>query len=87
MYDTLQLLIYDDEAYNTLITIRLEQTLITIFFYFISSVRAVKPFFNKEPSDLTVLAGQTVQFHCSVGGDPQPQILWRKDDGNMPVGR
>ncbi|XP_031630104.1 roundabout homolog 2 isoform X2 [Contarinia nasturtii] len=47
----------------------------------------VKPFFNKEPSDLTVLAGQTVQFYCSVGGDPQPQILWRKDDGSMPVGR
>lgn len=47
----------------------------------------VKPFFNKEPSDLTVLAGQTVQFYCSVGGDPMPQILWRKDDGSMPVGR
>lgn len=48
---------------------------------------AVKPFFNKEPADLTVLTGQTVQFYCSVGGDPQPQILWRKDDGSMPVGR
>ncbi|XP_055700087.1 roundabout homolog 2 isoform X1 [Phlebotomus papatasi] len=47
----------------------------------------VKPYFNKEPTDITVLSGQTVQFHCSVGGDPQPQILWRKDDGNMPVGR
>ncbi|XP_037046753.1 roundabout homolog 2 [Bradysia coprophila] len=47
----------------------------------------VKPFFNKEPADITVLAGKTVQFHCSVGGDPVPQILWRKDDGNMPVGR
>lgn len=28
----------------------------------------VKPFFNKEPADITVLAGKTVQFHCSVGG-------------------
>lgn len=54
------------------------------FFIFLFSV---KPFFNKEPSDITVLAGKTVQFHCAVGGDPQPQILWRKDDGNMPVGR
>ena len=47
----------------------------------------VKPYFNKEPSDITVLTGETVQFHCSVSGDPQPKILWRKDDGNMPVGR
>lgn len=48
---------------------------------------AVKPTFNKEPSDANVLAGQTVQFYCAVEGDPQPQVLWRKDDGNMPVGR
>lgn len=54
---------------------------------FFFSIFSVKPFFNKEPSDVTVLAGQTVKFYCSVGGDPQPQILWRKDDGNMPVGR
>lgn len=47
---------------------------------------SVKPFFNKEPADITVLAGKTVQFHCSVGGD-DPQILWRKEDGGMPVGR
>ncbi|CAD7078040.1 unnamed protein product [Hermetia illucens] len=47
----------------------------------------VKPTFNKEPTDSTVVAGQTVQFDCSVNGDPQPQILWRKDEGHMPVGR
>lgn len=47
----------------------------------------MKPFFHKEPSDVTVLAGDSVKFHCAVGGDPQPQILWRKDDGHMPVGR
>lgn len=28
----------------------------------------VKPFFNKEPADITVLAGKNVQFYCSVGG-------------------
>lgn len=38
----------------------------------------MKPFFNKEPTDLTVLTGQTVQFYCSVGGDPAPQIIWHK---------
>lgn len=53
----------------------------------VSYMSTVKPFFNKEPTDVTVLAGSTVKFHCSVGGDPQPQILWRKDDGHMPVGR
>lgn len=29
---------------------------------------SVKPFFNKELADITVLAGKTVKFHCSVGG-------------------
>jgi Immunoglobulin I-set domain. len=36
---------------------------------------------------VTVLEGQTVQFHCQVGGDPEPNILWRRDDGKMPIGR
>jgi roundabout axon guidance receptor 2 len=47
----------------------------------------VKPFFSKEPSDVTVLKGQSVQFQCRVGGDPDPNILWRRDDGKMPIGR
>lgn len=50
-------------------------------------VFAVKPFFNKEPTDVTVLAGESVQFQCKVGGDPTPNILWRRDDGKMPIGR
>lgn len=40
-----------------------------------------------EPRDVTTSAGQNVQFDCRVGGDPQPRILWRRDDGRMPVGR
>ncbi|XP_069684562.1 roundabout homolog 2 isoform X2 [Periplaneta americana] len=47
----------------------------------------VKPFLSKEPSDATVLEGQSVQFQCRVGGDPEPNILWRRDDGKMPIGR
>ncbi|XP_066991291.2 roundabout homolog 2 [Anabrus simplex] len=47
----------------------------------------VKPFFNKEPTDVTVLEDQSVQFQCKVGGDPPPNILWRRDDGKMPIGR
>ncbi|KAL9916311.1 roundabout guidance receptor 1 isoform 4-T5 [Glossina fuscipes fuscipes] len=47
----------------------------------------VKPYFMKEPQDLTLLVGQTAQFHCSVGGDPPPKILWKKEEGNIPVAR
>jgi Immunoglobulin I-set domain. len=36
---------------------------------------------------VTVLEGQSVQFQCRVGGDPDPNILWRRDDGKMPIGR
>lgn len=36
---------------------------------------------------MTVLEGQSVQFQCRVGGDPDPNILWRRDDGKMPIGR
>ncbi|XP_047098363.1 roundabout homolog 2-like [Schistocerca piceifrons] len=47
----------------------------------------VKPFFSKEPEDATVLEGGAVQFECRVGGVPAPTVLWRRDDGRMPVGR
>lgn len=47
----------------------------------------MKPFISKEPQDKTILTGKTVHFDCMVGGDPQPHILWRKDDGDIPVGR
>ncbi|KAK6632671.1 hypothetical protein RUM43_013441 [Polyplax serrata] len=47
----------------------------------------VKPFFNKEPKDATVLAGEEVQFQCKVEGEPFPTVLWRRDDGKMPTGR
>lgn len=47
----------------------------------------MKPFFSKEPSDVTILENQNVQFECKVGGDPIPNILWRRDDGKMPIGR
>uniref|UniRef100_A0A8D8SYU1 Roundabout homolog 2 n=1 Tax=Cacopsylla melanoneura TaxID=428564 RepID=A0A8D8SYU1_9HEMI len=47
----------------------------------------VKPFSITEPSDATVLSGSVVEFVCRVGGDPAPTILWRRDDGKMPIGR
>lgn len=47
----------------------------------------VKPFFNKEPQDVEALAGQRVTFKCLADGDPPPNVVWRRDDGKMPLGR
>lgn len=48
---------------------------------------SVKPFFNKEPQDVEALAGQRVTFKCLADGDPPPNVIWRRDDGKMPLGR
>ena len=36
-----------------------------------------------------MLAGASVVFSCTVGGDPLPDVLWRRTagGGNMPLGR
>lgn len=38
---------------------------------------------------MTALAGQSVEFACHVGGDPLPDVLWRRTaaGGSMPLGR
>jgi hypothetical protein len=35
------------------------------------------------------LVGGSVEFQCRVGGDPVPDVLWRRTagGGNMPLGR
>lgn len=47
----------------------------------------VKPFFHLVPLNQTILTDQTAEFACRVGGDPLPEILWRRNDGKMPIGR
>ncbi|KAJ8666911.1 hypothetical protein QAD02_008573 [Eretmocerus hayati] len=47
----------------------------------------VKPFFLQKPLNQTILMDQMAEFACRVGGDPPPEILWRRDDGKMPIGR
>ncbi|KAK0079139.1 hypothetical protein PV325_001681 [Microctonus aethiopoides] len=47
----------------------------------------VKPYFIATPENQTVLVDQTAEFACRVNGDPPPEILWRRDDGKMPIGR
>lgn len=36
---------------------------------------------------MVALAGQRVLFECSVGGEPSPSVLWRREDGKMPINR
>lgn len=49
----------------------------------------VKPFILRSPEDITALVGSTVEFSCEVGGDPLPDVLWRRNSpgGTMPLGR
>ncbi|GAB6023129.1 hypothetical protein CHUAL_007213 [Chamberlinius hualienensis] len=47
----------------------------------------VKPNFLKMPEDVTAIANETVTFECKVAGDPVPTIIWRRQDGKMPIGR
>lgn len=48
----------------------------------------VKPFLVRGPHDQTVVEGSSVTFQCRVGGDPFPDVLWRRSasGGNMPLG-
>uniref|UniRef100_A0A182JEU5 Uncharacterized protein n=1 Tax=Anopheles atroparvus TaxID=41427 RepID=A0A182JEU5_ANOAO len=49
----------------------------------------VKPFLIRGPQNQTVVAGSSVVFQCRVGGDPLPDVLWRRSasGGNMPLER
>ncbi|XP_055634932.1 protein sax-3-like [Toxorhynchites rutilus septentrionalis] len=49
----------------------------------------VKPFLIRGPHDSTVVEGSSVTFQCRVGGDPMPDVLWRRSasGGNMPLDR
>lgn len=48
----------------------------------------MKPFIIRGPYDQTVVEGSSVTFQCRVGGEPVPDILWRRTAaaGNMPLG-
>ncbi|XP_058122733.1 roundabout homolog 2-like [Anopheles ziemanni] len=49
----------------------------------------VKPFLIRGPQNQTIVAGNSVVFQCRVGGDPLPDVLWRRSasGGNMPLER
>uniref|UniRef100_A0A6P7FXH9 Roundabout homolog 1-like n=1 Tax=Diabrotica virgifera virgifera TaxID=50390 RepID=A0A6P7FXH9_DIAVI len=49
----------------------------------------VKPFMIRPPEDITAIVGSTVELSCATGGDPIPDVLWRRTapGGTMPLGR
>lgn len=48
----------------------------------------MKPFLIRGPQNQTAVTGSSVIFQCRVGGDPLPDVLWRRTatGGNMPLG-
>ncbi|XP_074652332.1 roundabout homolog 2-like isoform X2 [Tubulanus polymorphus] len=46
-----------------------------------------KPKFIKQPEDILVTENEDVQFQCRVSGDPDPVIVWKKEDGQIPSSR
>lgn len=48
----------------------------------------VKPFIIRGPQNQTAVVGSAVTFQCGVGGEPLPDVLWRRSasGGNMPLG-
>ncbi|XP_032511857.2 protein sax-3-like [Danaus plexippus] len=49
----------------------------------------IKPYLIAGPEDIVAQTGGSVTFKCRVGGDPLPDVLWRRTagGGNMPLGR
>ncbi|XP_067018278.1 peroxidasin homolog isoform X2 [Acropora muricata] len=44
-------------------------------------------FTSKPPSKIVSIISFTERLNCSAAGDPQPIISWRKQGGQLPVGR
>ncbi|XP_034240245.1 protein sax-3-like, partial [Thrips palmi] len=47
----------------------------------------VKPYIVAGPVDTMVLAGSALELACRVGGDPLPDVMWRRERGSMPLAR
>ena len=41
----------------------------------------------KPPSNVVAYSGDTLRLNCSATGDPQPVISWKKQGGQLPIGR
>ena len=41
----------------------------------------------KPPANIVAVVGGTLQLNCTATGNPQPMISWKKQGGQLPVGR
>ena len=41
----------------------------------------------KPPAKIVAVVGGTLKLNCSATGNPQPMISWKKQGGQLPVGR
>ena len=48
---------------------------------------AERPQIVEGPEDILVQENANVTFKCQATGHPQPTIIWKKVDGQMPQGR
>ena len=46
---------------------------------------AEPPTFVTRPTDHMSLAGEDVLLACQVGGDPQPDVQWRRQDRDIDI--
>ena len=51
------------------------------------AVVSLPRFTFKPPSKFVSMLSSAVRLNCSATGDPQPIISWRKQGGQLPVGR
>jgi len=49
--------------------------------------QASPPVLLKSPRDQVVAEGSDVLFQCHVTGRPQPLVVWKKRDGQIPAER
>jgi len=50
-------------------------------------VFAEKPKITEGPKDVLVQENADVLFNCRASGEPEPMIIWKKVDDQMPQGR
>ena len=41
----------------------------------------------KPPAKIVTVVGGTLKLNCTATGNPQPMISWKKQGGQLPVGR
>lgn len=49
------------------------------FFLFLRNL--VKPYFIRKPEDVTAILNEEAEIVCKVGGDPVPNVNWRREHG------